>query len=91
MEVVKTPLNLFERLGINIDVQNVVSGFGDWVPTDTGAIFPWLQNLWEQARGVVESGDILGGLWELVKELLNVAIGLLSALVDLLRSLVESV
>ncbi|MDP3974675.1 MAG: hypothetical protein Q8P88_00030 [Candidatus Jorgensenbacteria bacterium] len=93
LETIKTPLNLFERLGVNIDIQNAVSGITDRIPTDTGAIFPWLRNLWEQARGFVEQGDIasiLSGLWELIRELLRVVVGLLSALVDLLRSLIAS-
>ena len=60
---------------------------------DTSGVFPLLQRLWEQVRGFAETGDIgsiLTGLWELIKELLRVAVGLLGALVDLLRSLIGS-
>lgn len=49
-----------------------------------------MEELWTKAEQIVSGGDVLGGLWELMKELLNVAVGLLSALVDLLRSLIGS-
>ncbi|MFH0806196.1 MAG: hypothetical protein V1885_00485 [Candidatus Brennerbacteria bacterium] len=90
LEVIKTPLSLLEKVGINIDLETTVAGIANQLPTDTSGVFPWLQALWEKAQGMVSGGDILGGLWELIKELLNVAVGLLGALVDLLRSLISS-
>ena len=90
LEIIKTPLSFLERVGINIDLETTVAGIADQLPNSASGVFPWLERLWEQARGIVEGGDILGGLWELIKELLNVAVGLLGALVDLLRSLILS-
>lgn len=90
VEVIKTPLNLLERVGINIDLHTTVSNIANQVPTDTSGVFPWLEELWAKAEAIVSGGDVLGGIWELVKELLNVAVGLLGALVEILRSLIGS-
>lgn len=90
LEIIKAPLNILERAGIHIDLQNVVSGIADRIPTDTSGVFPWLEGLWGQAQEIVSGGDILGGIWGIMRELLNVAVGLLSALVDVLRSLLSS-
>jgi hypothetical protein len=89
LEIIKSPLGLLERIGINVDLQTTVTDIANRIPTDTSGVFPWLQALWEKAQAVIGGGDILGGLWELIKELLNVAVGLLGALVDLLRSLIS--
>lgn len=90
LELLRDPLSLLERVGIDPNIGEAVSGITDQIPTDTSGVFLWLQELWVKAEGIVSGGDVLGGLWELVKELLNVAVGLLGALVDLLRSLIGS-
>lgn len=89
LEIIRTPLTLLEKAGIDLNLETV-TGIANQLPTDTSGVFPWLQELWIKTQGMISEGNILGGLWELIKELLSVAVGLLSALVDLLRSLVTS-
>jgi len=89
LELIKEPLSLLERFGINPHLESIASGISDRVPTDTSALVAWFENLWNIARGITSGGDVLGGLWALIKELLGVVVGLLGALADLLRSLLE--
>lgn len=91
LNVIKAPLSLLEKVGIDIDLETTVAGITRQLPSDASGVFPWLKSLWEQARGIVESGDVLGGLWELIKTLLEVAVGLLGALAEFIRSLINSV
>jgi hypothetical protein len=90
LEIIKTPLSLLERMGVDVNVQGTITDIANHIPAETGGASPWLQNLWNTARGYVERGDILGGLWELIALFLNVAVGLLTTLVNLLRSFIDS-
>lgn len=90
IEILKIPLELLKRVGVDVDLQTSASRIANQLSTDTSGVFPWLQELWAKTQGMISGGNILGGLWELMKELLDVAVGLLEALADLLRSLIGS-
>ncbi|GEM_PF-2918755 len=88
LQIMQVPLDLLERAGITIDLSTVISDFANQAPEGVSGVFPWLQELWAKAESVVSGGNVFGSIWELIKELLNVMVGLLGALVDLLRSLI---
>lgn len=90
LEIIKTPLTIFEKAGIHLDVESTVSGIAEWLPRDANAVIPWFERIWDKAGGITADGDFAGGIWDLIEELLNVAVELFATLVDLLRSLVAS-
>ncbi|MBI2278466.1 MAG: hypothetical protein HYU81_00110 [Candidatus Brennerbacteria bacterium] len=90
LEIIKTPLDLFDRVGIKINVGSAISDIANRLPNDaTGGVLPWLQGFFDQAQNITNGGDVLVLLWDLVKELMGVIVGLLGTFVDLLRSLIE--